>query len=73
MAYRYFKDLPRSTPSDKALHAKAFNIVKDLKYDGYQRWFPLVVHEFYDKKSLCEIKTNQLLAEKLHKPTIKNL
>ena len=41
MAYRYFKDLPRSTPSDK--------------------------------KSLCEIMTNQLLAEKLHKPTIKNL
>ena len=37
MAYRDFKDLPRRTASDKILRDKACNIVKNLKYDGYQR------------------------------------
>ena len=37
MAYRDFKNLTRRSTSDKILHNKAFNIVKDQKYDGYQR------------------------------------
>ena len=37
MAYGYFKDLKRRTVSDKVLRDKAFNIAKNLKYDGYQR------------------------------------
>ena len=32
-----FKDLSRRTASDKILRDKAFNIAKNLKYDGYQR------------------------------------
>ena len=37
MAYGYFKDLTRTTASDKILRDKAFNIVKNSKYDRYQR------------------------------------
>ena len=37
MAYGGFKDLARRTASDKGLRNKAFNIAKNLKYDGYQR------------------------------------
>ena len=36
MAYGDFKDLARRTASDKVLRDKAFNIPKNLKYDGYQ-------------------------------------
>ena len=35
MTYGNFKDLTRRTPSDKILRDKAFNITKNLKYDGY--------------------------------------
>ena len=31
MTYGDFKDLPKRTPSDKALHNKAFNIAKNTK------------------------------------------
>ena len=37
MTYRDFKDLGRTTASDKVLRDKAFNIAKIPKYDGYQR------------------------------------
>ena len=37
MAYDNFKDLPRRTIEDKILRDKAFDITKNLKYDGYQR------------------------------------
>ena len=37
MTYGDFKDLTRRTASDKILGDKAFNIAKNLKYDGYQR------------------------------------
>ena len=36
IAYGDFKDLTRRTASDKILCDKAFNIVKNPKYDGYQ-------------------------------------
>ena len=36
MAQRDFKDLTRRTASDTMLFDKAFNIAKNLKYDGYQ-------------------------------------
>ena len=35
MAYEEFKDLTRRTASDKILHDKAFNIVKNMKYAAY--------------------------------------
>ena len=35
MAYGDFQNLTRITASDKILCDKAFNIAKNLKYDGY--------------------------------------
>ena len=37
MAYGDFKVLPRRTAADKILSDKAFNIVKNPKYGGYER------------------------------------
>ena len=37
MADEDFKDLKRSTFSDRVLRDKAFNVAKDPEYDGYQR------------------------------------
>ena len=77
MAYGDLEDLTRRTASDKILRDKAFNIVQNSKYDGYQRDLVSVVYKFFDKKT-CEsgIKifqkvSNEELAEELHKPIIK--
>ena len=48
-AYGGFKDLIRRTASDKMLRDKEFNIVKDPKYDGYQRVIDSMVYKFFDK------------------------
>ena len=50
MAYGDFKDLNRRTTADKVLRDKAFNIVKNLKNDEYQRGVASVVHKILDKK-----------------------
>ena len=80
-----FKNLTRRRASDKVLRAKAFNIGKNPKYDGYLRSLPSMVHHFFDKKSKGsgattlanepvfnnEIIQNLQLVEELHKPIIK--
>ena len=58
------------------MHHKAFNIVKNPKYDGYQHGLASMVYNFFDKKSFVsdlkgEIMLNQELAEELHKPIIR--
>ena len=77
IAYGYFKDLAKRTAADKILRDNAFNIAKDLTYDGYQRGLASMVYKFFDKKtagsgikSMPQIKQ---LAEKLHKPIIRKL
>ena len=77
MAYGDFKDLTRRTASDKILRDKAVNIVKNLKYNGYQRGLASMVHKFFDKNiSGSGIKNenilNKELAEELYKPIIRN-
>ena len=59
MAYRDFKDLTRRTTSEKILREKAFNITKNLKYDGYQRGLDLMVYKIFDKKSFLKRKILQ--------------
>ena len=84
MAYGDFKYLARRTASDKDLRDAAFNIAKNPKYDGYQRWLASMVYNFFDKKSAgsgvnkyannerpLDLAT-QKLAEELHKPIIRN-
>ena len=51
MVYGNFKDLPERTASDKVLYDKAINIAKNLKYDGYERVFTLMVSKPFDQKS----------------------
>ena len=88
MVYGDFEDLARRTASDKVLRDKAFNIAKNLKYDGYQRGLASIVYKFFDKKSAGggrplssasriandnnNSKQNIQLAKELHKPIIGN-
>ena len=51
MAYVDFKDLAKRTAADKVLRDKAFDIAKDLKYDGYQTGLASMVYKFFDKKT----------------------
>ena len=47
MAYGDFKDLARIAASDKVLRDKVFSIVKNPKYDGYQRGLTFIVYNFF--------------------------
>ena len=49
MTYGDFEDLARRTTSDEVLRDKIFNIVKNPKYDGYQRGLASMVCKFFDK------------------------
>ena len=77
MVYGKYKDLKKSTESDKVLRDKAFKIVTKIQnpnYDGYQRGLASMVFKFFDKKSNGSgIKSmrNQQLAKELQKPIIK--
>ena len=55
MADEDFKDLKRSTFSDRVLRDKAFNVAKDPKYDGYQRGLSSMAYKFFDKKKLLAV------------------
>ena len=81
MDYGDFKNLTGRTTSDKILRDKAFNIAKNLKYDGYQSGLASMVYNFFDKKSASladksasgsDIKNENMskkeLAKELHKP-----
>ena len=80
MAYGKSKDLAKRIQSDKVLRDKAFKIVSDPKYDGYQRGLASMVYKFFDKKSALLNKSsrsgivnepNYQLANELHKPIIR--
>ena len=76
MACSKFQDLAKRTQSDKVLRDKAFEIISNPKYDGYQRGLALMVFKFFNKKSAgtgikSEIKQNQQLAHELHKPIVR--
>ena len=80
MAYGKSKDLVKRTQSDNVLKDKAFKIVSDPKYDGYQRGLLSMLCKFFDKKSASLNKSsgtgilnesNYQLANELYKPIIK--
>ena len=55
---------------------KRLKLIKDPKYDGYQRRIASMVYNFFDKNtSGSGIKNipNKELAEELHKPIIRNV
>ena len=77
MAYGDLKDLKRRTQSDKFLKDKAFKILSNPEYGGYQRGLATMVYNFFDKKSKGsgiknEIKESQQLANEVLKPIILN-
>ena len=47
--YGDFKDLAKRTPADNVRRNKAFKIVSDQKYDGYQRRLASMVYKFFDE------------------------
>ena len=49
MGYGYFKDLTRTTTSDKILLDEAINIAKNPKYDRYQRGLSSMIYNFFTK------------------------
>ena len=51
MAHGDFKDLARRTTSDEVLGDKAFDIVRNPKYDGYQRGLASIVYKCFNKKT----------------------
>ena len=72
MAFGDFKDLTKRTAADKVLRDKAFNIVKDLKYDGYQRGgLASMVYKFLVLSKKMKMQQNEKLAEELHEPIIR--
>ena len=75
MAYGDFKNLAKRTAAGKVLRDKAFKIVSDQKFDGYQRGLASMVYKFFDKKSqgkeLANNKENMQLADELHKLIIR--
>ena len=78
-AYADNKDLLNKARADKTLRYKAYGIVKNPQYDGYQRGLASMVYKFFDTKaSLTDRKTvasgvneNIKLANELHKPNIR--
>ena len=50
MVYGDFKDITTRTASDEIFRDNAFDIVKNPKYDGYQRGHTSMVYNFFDKK-----------------------
>ena len=51
----------RRKSSDKVLRDKAFDIVKNPKYDQYQRSFASMIYEFFDKRLLLNVPIDLLV------------
>ena len=84
-AYADHKDLINRTEADKVLRDKAYDIVSNPKYDGYQRGLASMVCKFIDKKLIGSGfkklkntaepsalgRSSSILADELHKPIIR--
>ena len=73
------KDLLNRTRADKILSGKAYTIVSNSQYDGYQRGLASIVYKFFDSKVYSPDKNtvgsgvneNIKLANELHKLIIR--
>ena len=73
MAHDKYEEFTKRTESDKVLREKAFKIVSNPKYSGYERGLASMVHKFFDKKSKgssINSISNQQPVDKFHKPII---
>ena len=74
MAYGKSNDLAKKTQSDKVLTDKAFKIVSDPKYEGYQRGFASMFYNFFDRKSSgsgIDVEPNYWLVNELCRQIIR--
>ena len=78
-AYAKYKDRLNRKKSDVVLKSKALEIAMNPKINGYQRGLASMVYKFFDKRTKGyglnndgNLQANSILAEELHKPTIKN-
>ena len=74
MVYGKSKYLTKRTQPDKVLKDKAFKIVSDPKYDGYQRELASMVYKSFDKSCSgrgVAIEPNYQFANKRHRQIIK--
>ena len=71
-AYAKYKDRLNRKKSDVALKNKALEIAMNPKINGYQRGLASMVYKSFDKRTKGYGLNNEILAEGLHKPIIKN-
>ena len=73
MNFRDFKDLTGRT-AYKILHHKAFHVIKNPKYDEYERSLASMAYDFFDKKILVvvlKMGTCQTAVSRRTKPIIR--
>ena len=66
-AYADHKDLIKRTKPDKVLRDKAYDIVSNPEYDGYQRGLASVVYNFFDKKATAEPSAKHVIGSGVKK------
>ena len=75
-AYNKYKDSVSRKQSDVVLENEALKIALDPKVNGYQRRLASMVYKFFNERTkrmgLKNSLNNKILANKLHKPIIKN-
>ena len=71
-AYFKHKDRLYRKKSDVLLNNKALEIAMNPKINGYQIGLASIVYKVFDKRSKESGLNNEILAEELHKPIIKN-
>ena len=75
-AYSGSKDLTKKTNkiSDKILKGRSYEIAINPKYNANQSGLTSMFHKLFDRKTKLAAKAsvNEELAQKLHKPVIKN-
>ena len=78
-AYAKYKDRLNRRQSDIVLKNKALKIATDPRFNGYQRGLTSMVYKFFNERTKgsginlqANYLNNEILAEQLHKPIIKN-
>ena len=71
-AYNKYKDSLDIKNSDIVLKKRALKIAMDPKVNGYQRVLASMVYKFFNKRTKGLGVNNEILANELHKPLIKN-
>ena len=71
-AYADHKDLINRTEADKVLRDKAYDIVSNPEYDGYQRGLASMVYKFFDKKAMAEPSAKLVMESGIKKDATKS-